>query len=505
MTTPNSVPAAPAATAAPAERTAAVLAVDDRIENLQVLDLLLSGPGRTIVKASSGQEALRLALQRDFCVILLDLRMPEMDGIETAKYLRKSTRTRHTPIIFVTAVDTTAEEVTRAYSAGAVDFIFKPCPPEVLKAKVAAFIELHRQKEALAESEERFRLMVDGMQTAAITLLDPEGKVVSWNPGAERLFGLPAEEILGRSLSITYEENEAREKIFRETLEAARSGGKSTSDHRRLRKDGSRFWGATAVTALMHPSGGLRGYSVVVQDVTERKRVEEELLRSNEQLEQFAYVASHDLQEPLRAVAGCVQLLEQRYRDALDDRARQYIGHAVSGVGRMQTLIDDLLTYSRVGTRAKPLAPTDSAEVVRIVLEDLAVAIQEAEAKVTVHGLPVVWADASQLRQVFQNLVANAVKFRRSKPEIRITAERGEDGWVFRVKDNGIGIDPKYFDRLFVVFQRLHTLREYPGNGLGLALCKRIIERHGGRIGVASVPGEGSVFHFTLPDRRDAP
>jgi light-regulated signal transduction histidine kinase (bacteriophytochrome) len=225
----------------------------------------------------------------------------------------------------------------------------------------------------------------------------------------------------------------------------------------------------------------------------------QELTRSNAELEQMAYVASHDLQEPLRMVASYMQLLEQQYADRLDADAHEFIGFAVDGAKRMQTLIDDLLAYSRVGTRAKPLQPTDCAALVATALGSLRMAIEESGAQVQCGPLPVVMGDAAQLTQLFQNLIANAIKFRgRQAPRIAVWADPDDGFWRFAVQDNGIGIAPEYFERIFVMFQRLHSRSTYPGTGIGLAICKKIVERHGGRIWVESTPGTGSTFQFTL-------
>jgi light-regulated signal transduction histidine kinase (bacteriophytochrome) len=226
----------------------------------------------------------------------------------------------------------------------------------------------------------------------------------------------------------------------------------------------------------------------------------EALARSNAELEQFAYVASHDLQEPLRMVSSYTQLLEQRYNDVLDERAKKYIFYAVDGATRMQRLITDLLSYSRVGSRAQAPTTTNSHAVLGEAMRNLASAIGESQALVTNDDLPVVWADRSQLVQLFQNLIGNAIKFHGPEsPRVHVSAERKGGEWVFCVRDNGIGIDAQYFERIFVIFQRLHGRAEYPGTGIGLALCKRIVERHGGRIWVESEPGKGSAFFFTLP------
>jgi light-regulated signal transduction histidine kinase (bacteriophytochrome) len=253
-------------------------------------------------------------------------------------------------------------------------------------------------------------------------------------------------------------------------------------------------------------AGKVMGVFAAARDITERKRAEEalkehsaELARSNADLQQFAYVASHDLQEPLRMVASYTQLLAKRYRGKLGADADDFIGYAVDGARRMQTLINDLLAYSRVGTRGKELASTDCEGVLEEVLVNLQTAMEETSAAVTHDPLPMVWADASQLAQVFQNLIGNALKFHGpAPPQIHISAQSNDGDWRFAVWDNGIGIDPQYADRIFVIFQRLHAHAEYPGAGMGLAITKKIVERHGGRIWVESEPGKGSTFYFTI-------
>jgi len=243
------------------------------------------------------------------------------------------------------------------------------------------------------------------------------------------------------------------------------------------------------------------------QEITVRQKAEEvlaqrsqELVRSNAELEQMAYIASHDLQEPLRMVTSYLQLLEQRYSGRLDADAHEFIGFAVDGAKRMQALIDDLLTYSRLGTKAKPLQPTDCGAVMDTTLRSLHMAIEENGGQIRCSALPVVMGDAAQLTQLFQNLIANALKFRgKQAPQIVVRAEPEDGFWRFEVEDNGIGIAPEYFDRIFAMFQRLHSRSQYPGTGMGLAICKKIVERHGGRIWVESVPEQGTLFKFTLP------
>ena len=245
-------------------------------------------------------------------------------------------------------------------------------------------------------------------------------------------------------------------------------------------------------------------------EITDRKRVQaelaqqaQELARSNDELEQFAYVASHDLQEPLRMVASYTQLLAKRYRGKLDSDADEFIAYAVDGATRMQALINDLLAFSRIGRSGRRREPTDCSGVLGRVLTDLKVVIEESGAVVTHGTLPEVMGDATQLQQVFQNLISNAIKFRgQEPPRIHVSCERSGDDWLFSVRDNGIGIDPQYADQIFVIFRRLHSKAEYPGTGIGLAICRRVVERHGGRIWLESEPGKGSTFFFTLPVER---
>lgn len=242
------------------------------------------------------------------------------------------------------------------------------------------------------------------------------------------------------------------------------------------------------------------------QEVVERKRAQHELVMrardlasSNAELEQFAYVASHDLQEPLRMVTSFTQLLVNRYRGRLDTDADEFIDYIADGAKRMSRLINDLLEYSRVGTRARPLLPTDSSNIFQLACSNLRIAIEETGATITADPLPMVLGDETQLLQLFQNLIGNAIKFRSGEPVVvHVSAERQKEQWLFRITDNGIGIEPQYAERIFIIFQRLHDRARYPGTGIGLAICKKIVERHGGRIWIDSPPGGGASFCFLL-------
>ena len=336
-------------------------------------------------------------------------------------------------------------------------------------------------------------------------MVDRRGIMVLVNRETERLFGYHRDELLGQSIEMLVPAQlRARHPDLRATFHAnpqARPMGAGRDLFGR-RKGGGEIPVEIGLTPVDTDEGTFVLATVV--DIGPRKQAEEELRRSNEELERFAYVASHDLQEPLRTVASYVQLLSRRYRDRLDGDAMDFIDFAVGGVRRMQHLIEDLLAFSRVGTRGAPLVPTGLPAVLRATLDTLHAALEESGAEVTADEMPTVVADAGQVAQLLTNLIGNALKFRGAEPpRVHVGAERIDRMWSISVRDNGIGIAPEYFDRIFVIFQRLHSREEYAGTGVGLAICKKIVERHGGRIWVESTLGQGARFTFTLPSTTD--
>jgi signal transduction histidine kinase len=402
---------------APQPDTVKILLVDDKPENLVALEAVLDGLGQELIKAQSGKDALRACLEHEFAAILLDVKMPDMDGFETAAMIRERDQSKDTPIIFLTALKS-EEHLFRGYYMGAVDYLYKPIVPEVLRSKVSVFVDLSRKNAILKKNRDALEQKNAQLQQEV----------------AERM--------------------------------------RAEADVRRLNAE-------------------------LERRVEERTR---ELSRMNDELRQFAYVASHDLQEPLRTVASYAQLLARRYRGKLDKDSDEFISYMVGGVTRMHTLLNDMLAYSRVTeSRDRPLAPANLNAVVQSALMNLDLTISENHAVVQVESLPTVPGDEIQLTQVFQNLIGNAIKYKSSEPpHIAITSEEGQEEWTISVTDNGIGIDPQYADRIFGIFKRLHG-RELPGTGMGLAICKRIVERHNGRIWVEPGNGSGSRFCFTLP------
>jgi PAS domain S-box-containing protein len=484
--------------------------------------------------------------------------------------------------------------------------------------------------EALRESEEKYRLLLDGVQNYAIFMMDPQGRITSWNAGAERIKGYSADQIIGHNFSCFFPPADIEHGRPEEILRMTTINGRHEEQAMRVRKDGSRFLANVVFTALRDTAGKLRGFSefshdlseskqsearyrglleaapdamvvvnvsgeivllnvqaetqfgysrdellgqkvkniipegfaerliadgtrspseamaqqigsgielsgrrkngsvfpieimlsplvsaegilvtAAIRDITERRKSEEhlvktvwELKRSNDELQQFAYVSSHDLQEPLRMVSSYTQLLAKRYQGRLDSDADEFIAFAVDGCNRMQGLIQDLLAYSRAGTNGKELRDVSSEDALQKALENLRITIEQSGAIVTHDPLPAVTTDATQLTQVFQNLVGNAIKYHGADvPRVHVSASRNSrNERIFSVRDNGLGIDPQYFERIFILFQRLHGRDEFEGTGIGLAICKKILERLGGRIWVESQPEKGSTFFFALPE-----
>ena len=337
-----------------------------------------------------------------------------------------------------------------------------------------------------------------------LMVIDTDGTIQRVNQAAISLLGYERHELIGRSAGDLFEEGVDVLSLLKqsELNDVIRRVDTSV-----VTKDGRHVAVSLSGSVMRDEDGEIQGMVCVAQDITERKRTQEilerqtqELARSNSELEQFAWVASHDLQEPLRMVASYTQLLSKRYKGKLDADADEFIAFAVDGATRMRRLINALLELSRVGTRGKDFEATDCEAIYDRTLVNLQGLVEESGAVVTHDRLPTVMGDVTQLGQLFQNLIANAIKFRGDEQlTVHVGAEQRNGHWEFCVRDNGIGIDPEYAERIFVVFQRLHGKGDRPGTGIGLSICKKIVELHGGRIWVKSQPDEGAAFYFTLP------
>jgi PAS domain S-box-containing protein len=384
----------------------------------------------------------------------------------------------------------------------------EPGPTRVVVAHVDVTDRKHAE-EALRLSEQQFRTLFDHAPEAIFVVDAEAGRFIDANENAMRLFKIPREKLqtMGPadfSPPLQPDGRSSREAIADYDAQVF-AGNAPVFEWIHRTTTGGEF--PCEVRLVRLPAANRTIIRASITDITERKRAQEaiarqtqELARSNAELERFAYVASHDLQEPLRMVSSYTQLLARRYKGRLDADADEFIAYTVDGVTQMQTLISDLLTYSRVGSQGRPPTATPVTPALDRALANLQLAIQESAAVITHDPLPEVMADQVQLIQLFQNLVGNAVKFRRDEPpRVHISARREGQEWVFAITDNGIGIESEFFERIFVIFQRLHPRAKYAGTGIGLTICKRIIERHGGRIWVESQPGRGSTFFFSLP------
>jgi len=518
-----------------------ILVVDDEAEVRLLLAQEIGERGHEVVVAADSAQAMEEMGRGDFDVVLTDIRMPGMDGMDLTEWIK---RTRPDTAVTVMTGYASVDSAATAVRLGAFDYLLKPFGEmDLVTSSIDRAIQKRRLEEELRWSVEElrasrasFRSVVE-KNSDGVVIVDRRGNVRFANPAVGTLLNCKVEELVGGLFGLSVVAGE-------------------TTEHEIIGRGGERR--VTEMHVVETEWEGEMAYLASLRDITEPKRAENQLkqtvadlARSNAELQQFAYVASHDLQEPLRMVSSYVTLLEQRYKDKLDADADEFITYAVDGAKRMYTLINDLLAYSRVGTCGREFEPTACEAVLATTLANLKAPIEENEAVVTHDPLPSVMANETQLVQLFQNLIGNALKFRgEHPPQIHVSAQKTEefrdssstsqvakdDGleistqqsaiqnpnfkvgnpksaignpqsseWVFSVRDNGIGIDPEHAKRIFVIFQRLHGKGEYSGTGIGLAVCKKIVERHRGRIWVESEPRQGTTFYFTIPDHGGSP
>jgi len=346
-----------------------------------------------------------------------------------------------------------------------------------------------------------YRIQVRELKGFALFTMDINGILMTWNAGVEALLGYTEDEWVGQHACVIFVPEESCREVCEAEMRKAEEGGYATDIRWHRRKDGSQLFANGFMNAVKDDAGNLIGFTKILSDETARKQLQDSLTESNAALEQFAYVASHELPEPLRTMGVYAQLLEKKYKGLLDPEADLFINHIISSSNRMSTLVKDLLEYARATTEIERPSSVALDEDLEAALTQLAQAIEESGATVTHDPLPIMQLDRGQMVRLFQNLISNALKYRRpdEPPKVHVSAEQVEEQWVICVRDNGIGFDPKYAASIFAPFKRLHTAVEYPGTGVGLAICRRIVEGHGGRIWAESAPGEGATFRFTLP------
>ncbi len=534
------------------QATANILVVDDDVKTLAAMEALLSGPGRNIFTASSGTEALRLLLREEFALILMDVRLPVMDGFETAALIRQRERFRYTPIIFISAIDTLESDVFRGAASGAVDYLFKPVVPQILQAKVSVFVDLFHKNEqlklqAIRQSEERFRLVVESLQDYAVFMMDPSGRVSTWNLGAERIVGWTQQEAIGKLFGSFYTSEDEEKGLPGHALKESANAGRYEEEGWRLRKDGSPFWANVVVTSLVDDRRELVGFSAVFRDLTGRKKTEEQLKRLNSDLEEryvekaaelahtigereklqeqllqvqkmesigtLAGGIAHDINNILNIISGYANVILQN-TDSTDNDA-EHIEVIIETVERGVSLVRQLLAMARKAeTKFEQVTVTAVLHKLRGIINDTFP--KEIEVIWDLHReLPSIMADHHQIHQAVFNLCLNA---RDAMPEggklvvstkivagaelRKISQEAKEELYCcITVKDTGVGMNESTKNRIFEPF--FTTKPQGEGTGLGLAVVYGIIGKHGGVIDVESEPDRGASFRLFLPILKD--
>jgi PAS domain S-box-containing protein len=536
---------------AEAKATKRILVVDDNPENIHILVNNLQSQYEVIC-TTSGKEALEIAFSDDRPdIILLDIMMPEMDGFEVCSRLKANAETWSIPVIFITALGQEVDE-TRGLNLGAVDFITKPFSTPVAKARIEAHlrlkaemdhrISLARKLEDLNENlETRIQIKTSALEQAhedlktseskyrgiyenaieGIFQTTPDGRFLDASPSLARSLGYESSQELVATITDATHQLYYRPQDRDRVLQALAQKGKISGFETQFKKkNGEVIWGMVSVKAVRDETSGERYFQGFVVDVTERKRAEDDIRRLNQELEQrvvdrtvqledankeleaFAYSVSHDLRAPLRHIDGYLALMQEKVEGVLDEESRRYMDIISGAATKMGRLIDDLLAFSRMGRHAPSVRPVDLKKLVDEIIEELAPDIAGRTIDWRIGDLPSVSGDASMLRMALDNLIANAVKFTRTRKKARIEIGsqpgQGAEAVIF-VRDNGVGFDMTYVDKLFGVFQRLHRAEEFEGTGIGLATVRRIIDRHGGRTWAEGEPDQGAAFYFSLP------
>ena len=488
------------------EGKANILIIDDISNNIFALVNLLMKDNRTFFKAMSGEEGLKLALSKPIDLIILDVQMPEMDGFEVANMLKSNKRTKDIPILFASAEYKEQKNIVKGLEEGAVDYLFKPLDPEVTKAKVSTLIKLELQRKELVEINhalEKSSILINNCLDIICTIDAETFKFDAYNIALTNVLGYPTEEIGSQSLLFFLTDTDI------EHIHQLKKSNSTTLffETKILCKDQSYKW---LQWNIIVKAG--KWFSNA-RDITDRKIRDEEIGRlnhdlkenikqlelSNSELESFSYSVSHDLRAPLRSINNYSQMLEDAFGSQMDEKSTKLLGNIKRNAFKMDALIDDLLAFSRLGRRAVHKQLINMTELVQHTYNELQIPFPKGE--IILDALPEIEADYNLLRQVVVNILSNAVKYssKVEQPIIQIGWTKEDSNLVYFVKDNGVGFDMEYSDKLYGVFQRLHTTKEFEGTGVGLAIVKRIIEKHGGRVWAESKVGEGATFYFSLP------
>lgn len=477
--------------------------------------ILTWNEGAQRIKGYSANEIIGRHFSTFYTAEDLESKKPERElkiAVATGKYEEEGWRVKKNGMVFWANI-----VITALYNEQNEFIGFSKVTRDLTERKQA--------EESMRQSEERYRSLVEQVIDYGIFMLDEKGRIVSWNEGAKRIKGYTPEEIIGKYFSIFYPEEDIIMGKPAHELKVAREKGKYEEEGWRLRKDGSRFWANVIITAVYNNDGNLIGYSKVTRDLTERKASEKALKESNEryrqltrelkaanaelsyangELEQFTSIVSHDLQEPIRTIKSFLRLIQIKLSEGQYADLDNYINKSINAAGRMKELIQNLLQYSQLGKREVVEDPVEVSELLSQAVQNLKSAVDVSGAEITIQSeVDTITGDRVQLLQLVQNLLSNALKFtENSRPQITIKVS-GEEGYArFAISDNGIGIAKTDLNKVFEIFRRLHTQKDYPGTGIGLAICKKIVDRHSGRIWPESEPGKGTTFYFTLNEKK---
>jgi PAS domain S-box-containing protein len=490
-----------------------ILIVDDKVNNIYALEQILGQPGRNLISVTSGNEALKVALNQEIDLIILDVQMPGMDGFEVAQILKSNKRTSETPIIFVTAELKDQKFVLKGFEEGAIDYLAKPLNPEITEAKVSVLLQLHRQQRELMEKNlalENYALLINNSADLICIINSKTFHIEEMNDAVYDRLGYSVQEIKGSSL-LTYLSEDGQWKVQQLAKQCPPTFSFEALMYTKSNEPRYFSWNVVHKNKSWFANG---------RDITRQKKADFEINQlnknlerniaqlqlTNKELEAFSYSVSHDLRAPLRSINGYAQMIQEDHAQNFNDEAKRMLNVIRNNARKMGMLIDDLLEFSRMGRKEITRVAIDFKKLVEPIVADIRHSAPE-KTKITLHHLPGTQGDPSLLSQVFINLISNAVKYsaKKENAEVEIGAEEKDDEIVYYIKDNGAGFDMQYAHKLFGVFQRLHSNEEFEGTGVGLAIVQRIIVKHGGKVWAEGKPGDGAVFYFSLPKTNNPP